>query len=249
MTRNSCQLSVVSKTKAQGVRRKEKPASCYTLFVTTAIILVGFMGAGKTTVGRLLARRLRWRFVDLDDRICDSERRSVPEIFRDSGEEHFRRVESECLREVLENPGSSTRTRHANPNTGDSLPAASSLGMTPSAGLVLALGGGAFVQPQNAELIRQSKVPVVFLDAAPDTLFRRCAPQIGDDTPSRAETARAGDPVNERPLLADENQFRQLYESRREGYMAAGVRVDTTALTPGQVADEIAFRVDLADYS
>jgi shikimate kinase len=228
--------------------------------VTTAIILVGFMGAGKTTIGRLLARRLRWQFVDLDDRICDSERRSVPEIFRDSGEEHFRRVESECLREVLENPGSSTRTRHANPKPGDSLPAASSLGMTtgeeasslgmtPSAGLVLALGGGAFVQPQNAELIRQSKVPVVFLDAAPDTLFRRCAPQFGDDTPSRTETARAGDPVNERPLLADENQFRQLYESRREGYMAAGVRVDTTALTPGQVADEIAIRLDLADYS
>ena len=225
--------------------------------MTTAIILVGFMGAGKTTVGRLLARRLRWQFVDLDDRICDSERRSVPEIFRDSGEEHFRRVESECLREVLENPGSlrfaqgqaSTRTRHANPGPADSLPAASSLGMTPRTGLVVALGGGAFVQSQNAELIRQSKVPVVFLDAAPDTLFRRCAPQIGDDTPSGAETARAGDPVNERPLLADENQFRQLYESRREGYMEAGVRVDTTALTPGQVADEIAFRLDLADYS
>lgn len=99
-------------------------------------------------------------------------------------------------------------------------------------GLVLALGGGAYVQRQNAEMIGRSGIPVVFLDGSPEILFRRCAPQVG-----------------ERPLLADENQFRQLYESRREGYMTAGVRVDTTALTPGQVADEIAFRLDLPDYS
>jgi shikimate kinase len=224
--------------------------------VTTAIILVGFMGAGKTTVGRLLARRLRWRFVDLDDRICDREQRSVAEIFRDSGEAHFRRVESECLRELLENAGplrfaqgqASTSLRM----TKDRSPVAgrqSSGKPKQEKGLVVALGGGAFVQPRNAELIRQSKIPVVFLDATPDVLFRRCAPEAADDTPSRAKTARAGGPVNERPLLAEENQFRQLYESRREGYMAAGVRVDTTALTPGQVADEIASGLELADYS
>ena len=163
------------------------------------------MGAGKTTVGRLLARRMKWQFIDLDDRIREREQRSIPDIFRDSGEPHFRKIETECLAALLE---------HALDKT------------------VLALGGGAFVQPGNAQIIRQSAIPVVFLDASPDTLLRRCAPQVG-----------------ERPLLASENQFRQLYESRREGYMTAGLRVDTTALTPEQVADEIATRLDLPDYS
>ena len=164
------------------------------------------MGAGKTTVGQLLARRLDWEFVDLDDRIRDREGRSIADIFRDSGEGHFRRVESECLRDVLEN--------------------------IPAGGLVLALGGGAFVQPRNVESIVAAKVRVVFLDAAPDTLYHRCEPQAGT-----------------RPLLANPNQFRQLYELRREGYMTAGVRVDTTALSPAEVAEEIASRLDLRGYS
>jgi shikimate kinase len=186
--------------------------------VISTVILVGFMGAGKTTAGRLLAERLGWDFVDLDDRIREHEGRSVPEIFGDRGEAHFRRVESECLEEVLR------QNKTEVPST--------ALGMTGHRGLVLALGGGAFVQARNQELIRMEGVPVVFLDALSDVLYRRCIPQAGD-----------------RPLLADENQFRQLYESRREGYMTAEVRVDTTALTPGQVADEIASRLDLADYS
>lgn len=169
----------------------------------SSIILVGFMGAGKTSVGRILAQRLGWDFVDLDDRICAREQRTVPEIFRDSGEEHFRRIESECLRELLGEVSRQT---------------------------VIALGGGAYVQARNAELIANAGVPVVFLDASPEELFRRCAPHVG-----------------ERPLLANENQFRQLYASRREGYMKAGVRVDTTALGPEQVADEVVRRLHLRD--
>lgn len=176
------------------------------------------MGAGKTTVGKLLAEGLGWEFVDLDDRIREREQRSVPEIFRDSGEEHFREVETDCLREVL------AKTRR--PSTGTDVLARD------DRGLVLSLGGGAIVQPQNADLIRGAEIPVIFLDASPETLFRRCAPQAGA-----------------RPLLADENQFRQLYESRWEGYMKAGVRIDTAALTPAQVAKEIARVLDLPGYS
>ncbi len=61
------------------------------------IFLVGFMGSGKTTTGRALARLLGWDFVDLDEVIVDAERRSIAEIFEQAGEPYFRRVEAEIL--------------------------------------------------------------------------------------------------------------------------------------------------------
>jgi shikimate kinase len=61
------------------------------------LILVGFMGAGKSSVGRLLARRLRRCFVETDDLITSREGRAIPEIFRAEGEAYFRRLEGEAL--------------------------------------------------------------------------------------------------------------------------------------------------------
>jgi len=61
------------------------------------VILVGFMGAGKSSVGRLLARRLGRCFVETDDMITAKEGRSIPEIFADQGEAHFRALEDEAL--------------------------------------------------------------------------------------------------------------------------------------------------------
>ena len=61
------------------------------------IMLVGFMGAGKSTVGRLLARRLGRCFVETDDMIVAREGRSIPAIFRESGEGRFRELEAEVL--------------------------------------------------------------------------------------------------------------------------------------------------------
>lgn len=61
------------------------------------VILVGFMGAGKTVCGRLLARRLGRCFVETDDMIVGHDGRSIPEIFQADGEEHFRRLEAETL--------------------------------------------------------------------------------------------------------------------------------------------------------
>ena len=167
------------------------------------MILVGFMGAGKTTVGQILAGELGWEFTDLDDLVIAREGRSIAEVFRDSGEPYFRNVETECLRDAL-------RDRRSR--------------------LVLALGGGAIVQQANAELVRESNVPVVFLDAPSEVLMERCAPQAGV-----------------RPLFSSENQFRQLYESRRQSYMSAGVRIETASLSPSEVAAEIMRRLDLRD--
>jgi len=62
------------------------------------IVLVGFMGAGKTVCGRLLARRLGRCFVETDDMIVAGEGRSIPEIFRREGEERFRELEGDALK-------------------------------------------------------------------------------------------------------------------------------------------------------
>jgi len=64
------------------------------------VYLTGFMGSGKTTLGRKLAALLKYRFIDLDSEIEKRERRSVSSIFSDPGEKYFRRVESEVLRSI-----------------------------------------------------------------------------------------------------------------------------------------------------
>jgi shikimate kinase len=102
------------------------------------VVLIGFMGAGKSSVGRALGNLLGWPFEDLDTRIERREGRKVPEIFRDSGEAAFRRAERAALKELLDE----FRDR---------------------AGKILGLGGGAFVQKQNARLIAGSSVATVFL--------------------------------------------------------------------------------------
>ena len=66
------------------------------------VVLVGFMGSGKTTVGRALAEALSWAFLDFDDEIARVEGMSVPEIFRARGEEHFRTVEARVGRKLLD---------------------------------------------------------------------------------------------------------------------------------------------------
>lgn len=161
------------------------------------------MGAGKTTVGAALAQRLEWSFIDLDDIIIARVGRTVAEIFRDEGEASFRQLETDALRHVLDER----------------------LAMEPT---VVALGGGAFVQSRNLDLIRASEQPTVFLDADIHELRKRCATEMGT-----------------RPLFRDENQFRQLYESRRSGYMEAGMRVDTAGKAVDEIVNEVLSRLDL----
>jgi shikimate kinase len=65
------------------------------------LVLVGFMGCGKSTVGRVLARRLGWTFLDVDDLLVEREGRSIERIFDEDGEAGFRRIEHEVTLEQL----------------------------------------------------------------------------------------------------------------------------------------------------
>ncbi len=64
------------------------------------ILLIGFMGSGKTTVGKALADLTGWRFIDLDQYLCEAAGRTIPEIFASSGEQAFRQMETDTLRSL-----------------------------------------------------------------------------------------------------------------------------------------------------
>jgi shikimate kinase len=165
------------------------------------------MGAGKTSVGRALGHKLNWIFEDLDDRIAQREGRSVADIFRVSGEAAFREAEHAALKSVLEE-------------------------LRAGECKIIALGGGAFVQPKNAALLKASGVPTIFLEASVEELWRRCCEQA-----SAAGT--------ERPLLRNLEHFRELYEDRRKSYAKASLKIATGSRPVEAVAAEIAETLGL----
>jgi shikimate kinase len=171
-----------------------------------AVFLVGFMGSGKNSVGQELARRLDWDFVDLDARIEARERETVPEIFRLRGEHAFRLAETLALRDLLTE--SSERCT------------------------VVALGGGAFVQENNRELLRSW--PTVFLDAPAELQWRRCLEQ-------EAESGV------ERPLRKDPEQFRRLLAERLPFYRQASLVVETSGKDLAVICLEIERALELRE--
>jgi shikimate kinase len=156
------------------------------------------MGAGKSTVGRELAQKLGWTFEDLDDRIERREKQSVAEIFRNAGEAEFRRAEHEALKELLEElRGGSEK--------------------------VIALGGGAFINQSNINLLEAGNLSIVFLDGAVEELWTRCQEQ------ARKQGL-------ERPLLKSSQEFRELYQKRRPHYLKASLRQETGGKDVEQIA-------------
>jgi len=166
------------------------------------VVLVGFMGAGKTTVGRELARVLNWSFYDLDGLIEGRTGRTVPALFAEQGESSFRKLEAQTLRELL--------------GTLEDEPAA------------IALGGGAFVQEEIRQIIRDRPASVVYLDVGLEEALRRCASAPGY-----------------RPLLQNRDQITFLYEERLPFYRTAHATVRTDGKTALAVAQEIASTLKL----
>ncbi|MGH9532610.1 MAG: shikimate kinase [Terriglobales bacterium] len=113
-----------------------------------AVFLTGFMGAGKSSTGRALARRLGWSFIDLDRSIEKQEGTSIARIFEQRGEVGFRKAEAAALRNMIAE-------------------------LKPSRPAVVALGGGTLTIPGNRRRLRQHGGPLIFLDAPLSTLLNR----------------------------------------------------------------------------
>jgi shikimate kinase len=158
---------------------------------TDKIYLVWFMAAGKSTVAQALARRLGWRIEDIDALIEARERRPIADIFQKQGEPYFRSVEREILRLLLP-------LRH----------------------VVVATGGGTFMDPENRAAINMDGTSV-WLDVPLEELVARI-PLDG-----------------RRPLAADRAALERLFAARTAGYSLARVRVDAAAARPEEIAERI----------
>lgn len=112
------------------------------------IVLAGFMGTGKSAVGRLVAQKMGRAFVDLDAEIVQREGRGIPDIFRDSGEDHFRALERACVRDFAARRD-----------------------------LVIATGGGVVLNPENIRDFERTGL-VICLQASPEQILRRVAGDI-----------------------------------------------------------------------
>lgn len=119
------------------------------------VCLTGFMGSGKSTVGRMVAGQLGWTHVDLDRRITEACGCTIPEIFARAGEAEFRRVETDQLARILAESEENAKPR------------------------IVSLGGGTITQPQNLALLRDKAATMIWLRCPIEELLRRCA-QITD---------------------------------------------------------------------
>lgn len=155
------------------------------------VYLIGFMAAGKTTVARALAKRLDWRAVDIDELIEQREHQTVAEIFAKHGEPYFRAAERAVLLEQL-------GSRH----------------------VVVATGGGTFVDSQNRAAMNRDGVSV-WLDVPLDRAIERM-PADG-----------------RRPLAADRAEFERLYHLRRAVYEHAHIRLDAGRVSVDALVEQL----------
>jgi shikimate kinase len=125
------------------------------------VVLIGFRGSGKTTVGRALAEKLKLEFVDCDDVIERRAGKTIREIFEQHGESHFRTLESQILDELSALDGK-----------------------------VVATGGGAVLKYQNMQAFKRAGAKIFFLEVGAETAFRRIQQDAGSRSRRPALTAK-----------------------------------------------------------
>lgn len=178
------------------------------------IYLIGPRGCGKTTVGQLLAQRLEWTWVDLDQVIQEQAGQSITEIFARQGQSVFRDLESTAL---LDQAQRSPR--------------------------VISLGGGAVLRRENQEAIQNSGF-TVFLNADVETLVQRISsdpqsagqrPALNGPIPSEVPDR---DPESARKHLTDE--VKQILALRMPVYQqTSDLQLDTTRRSPAEIVEQI----------
>jgi shikimate kinase len=166
-----------------------------TLKRTPGLFLVGFMASGKSTVGPVLAAELGWRFSDLDCEIEAEQQTTIAQIFASQGESVFRALETAAIRKKI------AQIQAGHP-------------------YVIALGGGAFLQPNNWELVKNNGI-TIWLDCSLDRINRRL---VGNTT---------------RPLAVNPEHVAQLLERRKPFYARADHRIDADSDDVEQVARRI----------
>lgn len=107
------------------------------------IVLIGMMGSGKTTIGKLLGEKLTLRSIDIDVIIEQNEKRTVSEIFQNEGEKYFRNIERETIKKNFTNKD-----------------------------LIISLGGGAFEDQLTRELLLKNST-VIYLKTSPNVILER----------------------------------------------------------------------------
>lgn len=112
------------------------------------IILIGFMGVGKTTIGKIIAKKLKLNFVDMDNYIEKREGKSISKIFEEYGEQQFRELESESLKDLIK-----------------------------SDNIVISTGGGIVTTKENSDILKKEKI-VIFLDANTQTILNNLSKEI-----------------------------------------------------------------------
>ena len=178
------------------------------------IALTGFMGCGKTTVGRGLAEALGCPFVDLDEEIVRKAGRDIPTIFSQDGEAGFRRLEKQALERMVARYAESTA--------------------------VLSLGGGTVTIPGAVALL-QEKTLCIYLRATLETLLARLEGQTAGRplaaAQDKAQQPAAGPAQQPSP---DRERLSALLDARLSLYeSAAHVVLDTDPATPDELIDEI----------
>ena len=159
------------------------------------IILTGFMGTGKTVVGRILAKKMKKEFIDTDKIIEEREQNRIVWIFQVKGEKYFRKKEEEVIEEVSQKKD-----------------------------CVIATGGGAIVNEKNYRNLKKNGI-IICLTAKPEIILERTSP------------------IEDRPLLLNSEDvistIKELMKRREPYYSKADYTIDTSDLTPEEVAEKI----------
>jgi shikimate kinase len=193
------------------------------------ITLTGFMGCGKSSVGRYLSELLCCPFTDLDEAICQKAGKSIPEIFTSEGEAGFRTLEAEVLQSILTPSGAESTEKQSltSQAMGPSLCGQMASTASPSSLylMIVALGGGTVMTPECAELVKE-KTTCIYLKASIETLIRHL------------ETEASGRPMLQGDSLR--SRIEELMSIRSETYeTTAHITIETDGKSIEAIAEEI----------